>query len=228
MKSSLGLALAFCAALVLSGCAQSPTKSSSEPARARSYSDTLDHVRGRGSLHAPSQLQIGMGQKDSPQHSESQDRALIESRQVRELLEPQTFLGTIPCPLSDPSCQPVRVSITFAPAGVWRLRAQNASATADQSEHFSQGCWYRIGTDPTRIALISTRDTVVGDFSFVHDRQLRIKSFNQYHALLETHLTRQRDIDAISALDEQPAPVCRGLDEDTPEEIDQELIIHEH
>lgn len=226
MNTTTKLTLAVCALLGLAGCAQSPDVTPSEPQpRAHSYSDTLDHVRGRGSIHAPTQIQIGMGpQTTTPR--KTQDQELIESREVRELLEPRTFLGTIPCPPGDLSCHPIRVSVTFAPAGIWRLRAHNAATTRD-SEHYAQGCWYRIGTDPTRIALVSERDTIVGDFSFMTDRQIKVNRFNQYQPVLSTSLTRQRDIDPIEALDNQPVPHCRGLSEAEFSQMKDELIIPE-
>lgn len=222
--------------LIFSGCAQQgpvqekASSTGSESKRASSYDDTLNHVRGRGSVHAPAQIQLGIGEKDkkeSQQQKQSQDRQIIESRQVRELLEPRTFLGTVPCPLSDRNCQPLRVSLTFAPAGIWRLRAQHAQPQTDQNEHFTQGCWYRIGTDPTRIVLISSNETVVGDFTFLHDRQLKVNRFNQNQPLLDTMLTRQRDIDPINELNDQPKPVCQQLDETELDALPEELIIPE-
>lgn len=218
---------------LLTGCAQSPNSLDRERGRASSYSDTLDHVRGRGSIHAPAQIQVGLGEQQTrAQNAPSQDRELIESRQVRELLEPRTFLGTIPCPNTDSLCQPVRVSITLAPAGLWRLRAANArgpaNAPGSANEHLAQGCWYRIGSEPTRIVLTSPQDTIVGNFSFLHDWQLLVNSFNQYRPLLETHLTRQRDIDPVSELDNQPAPHCTGFEaEDYDFETQEELILPE-
>src|SRR5690625_196118 len=230
MKTTKRIAFVLCALLGLASCAQSPNQSSHEPQpRARSYSDAMDHVRGRGSVHAPSQIQIGSDDLDSKaqQSQKSQDQEIIESREVRELLEPRTFLGTIPCPPGDPSCQPLRVSVTFAPAGMWRLQAQNAADSAS-TEHYAQGCWYRTGAEPTRIALISMQDTVVGDFTFKNDRQLNVNRFNQYQPVLETSLTRQRDIDPIEALDDEAAPECRGIDEAELQEMEEELIIPEH
>src|SRR5690625_146516 len=227
MKTTTKFVFALCTVLGLASCAQSPSSGSHDPQpRARSYSDTLDHVRGRGSVHAPSQIQIGSGNLDRKEHK-TQDQEVIESREVRELLEPRTFLGTIPCPSGDRSCQPIRVSVTFAPAGMWRLQAQSA-ADSTVTRHHAQGCWYRTGSEPTRVALISERDTVVGDFTFLNDRQLKVNRFNQYEPVLATSLTRQRDIDPIEALDNEPAPNCRGIDEADLEEMQEELIIPEH
>lgn len=223
------LKLAFIAlsAALLAACSQTSGNAGAERSRASSYSDALDHVRGRGSIHAPAQIQVGLGEKEAPEHgAESQDRALIEAREVRELLEPRTFLGTIPCPNADANCQPIRVSVTFAPAGIWRLRAANAQGSG--TEHYAQGCWYRIGSEPTRIALVTAQDTIVGDFSFLHDRQLRVNSFNQYQPLLETRLTRQRDIDPVDELDDQAAPQCTELDADELDtELQEELVLPE-
>lgn len=227
IKTTIKFVSALCAALVLTSCAQSPNQSNYDPQpRAHSYSDTLDHVRGRGSIHAPSQIQIGRGALDRQGHK-TQDQELIKSREVRELFEPRTFLGTIPCPPGHSSCQPIRVSLTFAPAGIWRLQAQNATANAG-IEHYAQGCWYRTGAEPTRITLISKNDTVVGDFTFLNDRQLKVNRFNQYEPMLATHLTRQRDIDPIEALDNDPAPECRGINEADLEEMQEALVIPEH
>lgn len=227
MKTAKRLTLVLCAVFGLASCAQSPSHSSHDPQpRAHSYSDTLDNVRGKGSIHAPSQIQIGVGD-GSHEEQKTHDQELIESREVRELLEPRTFLGTIPCPPGDLGCQPMRVNITFAPAGVWRLSAHNASDSTG-GEHYAQGCWYRIGSEPTRIALISEHDTVVGDFTFLNNRQLKVNRFNQYQPVLATSLTRQRDIDPIQALDSEPAPQCRGVDQNELQNMEDELIIPEH
>src|SRR5690625_2121826 len=138
MKTTTKFVFALCTVLGLASCAQSPSSGSHDPQhRARSYSDTLDHVRGRSSVPARSQTQSGSGNLDPKEHK-SQDQEVIESREVRELLEPRTFLGTIPCPSGDRSCQPIRVSVTFSPAGMWRLQAQSA-ADSTVTKHHAQG-----------------------------------------------------------------------------------------
>ena len=233
IKTSVKLGFTALSFIILAGCAQNVAQSGpdgSRPgsARASSYSDTLDHVRGRGSIHAPAQIQLGMGERSDEQSGgSSHDRELIESRQVRELLEPRSFLGTIPCPSSDSNCQPVRISLTFAPAGQWRLRAQSAAPNTSGKEYFAQGCWYRIGAEPTRIALVSASNTIVADLSFQHDRRLQVNSFNQYQPLLETSLTRQRDLDPIEELDDQELPVCQEVERSELEEMPAELILPE-
>src|SRR5690625_7579528 len=124
MKTTKRIAFVLCALLGLASCAQSPNQSSHEPQpRARSYSDAMDHVRGRGSVHAPSQIQIGSDELDSKaqQSQKSQHQEIIESREAREPLARRTLSGTLPCPPGDPTCQPLRASVTCAPAGMWRL-----------------------------------------------------------------------------------------------------------
>lgn len=233
IKTSVKFSLTALSIFILAGCAQNASQSGQSSARAdtgraSSYSDTLDHVRGRGSVHAPAQIQLGLGDRHrDTQGAGSHDRELIESRQVRELLEPRTFLGTIPCPSSDSNCQPVRISVTFAPAGIWRLRAQNAAPGASDEEHLAQGCWYRIGAEPTRIALVSGNDRIVADFSFQHDRRLKVNSFNQYQPLLESSLTRQRDLDPIEGLDDEALPDCGGVTPADLESMPEELILPE-
>lgn len=232
IRTSVQFGLTALSIFALVGCAQNTGQQSHDrtranSARASSYSDTLDHVRGRGSIHAPSQLQLGIGDRGQEPQDSSHDRELIESRQVRELLEPRTFLGTIPCPSSDSNCQPVRISVTFAPAGIWRLRAHDATPGASDQEHFAQGCWYRIGIEPTRIALVSASDTIVADLSFQHDRRLKVNSFNQYQPLLETSLTRQRDLDPVEELDDQALPVCQEIEPSDLENMPEELILPE-
>src|SRR5690625_2905114 len=96
MKTTKRIACVLCALLGLASCAQSPNQSSHEPQpRARSYSDAMDHVRGRGSVHAPSQIQIGSDDLDSKaqQSQKSQDQEIIESREVRELLRSERRVG---------------------------------------------------------------------------------------------------------------------------------------
>src|SRR5690625_6543431 len=75
MKTTTKFVFALCTVLGLASCAQSPSSGSHDPQpRARSYSDTLDHVRGRGSVHAPSQIQIGSGNLDRKEHKTQEDR----------------------------------------------------------------------------------------------------------------------------------------------------------
>lgn len=207
MKRRITHPLAFISALllagVLAGCAQSPVSDAS--GRSSTLTDAQEKARGqRDPIKSTnsSQLSIGFGDKNV-----STTAPLLPSGGIREIYEARTFLGTIPCSSTQPNCSPVRFTVTLSPAGVWRMRATETQA--NQATATAQGCWHQIGSDPTRILLETSQQTVLADLSFVHDQQLRVNVFNYVRPTLETHLSRQQDIDGIDELQSQTGPTCR-------------------
>lgn len=208
MKRRITRPLASMSALLLAGvlvgCAQTPVNDAS--GRSSTLSDAQEKARGQRD-HTKntntSQLNIGFGDKNvgatAPQ---------LPSGGIRELFEARTFLGTIPCPSTQANCSPVRFTVTLSPAGAWRMRATETQA--NQASAVAQGCWYQIGAEPTRILLETSQQTVLADLSFVHDQQLRVNVFNHVSPTLETHLSRQQDIDGIDELQNQTGPNCRS------------------
>ncbi|GAA5084437.1 MULTISPECIES: hypothetical protein [Paenalcaligenes] len=201
-KSLLRLWLPLCTlttAAVLAGCAQNPVTSSPRG----SLTEAQDHARGgRDKAKATSQVNFGLNQPLSQNKADG-----LTSGQIRELLEPRTFLGTMSCPPADKSCMPVRLVVTMSPEGVWRMRATDI--TQNVAPVTSEGCWHQIGSNPTRIVLMTQNETVFGDFSFMYDHQLRVNVFNYVRPTLETHLSRQPDIDPIEELPNHVGLNCR-------------------
>lgn len=199
----LYLATALTAAVIAAGCSHKPQVQ--EPQRASSLSDAQEQARGgRDRGQANSQWSFGLGKNKT---AESAPEQTVPAGQIRELLEARTFLGTIACPPSDSACMPVRLLTTMSPNGVWRMRASAANTNAEPV--ISQGCWHQTGTNPTRIILQTQNDTVLADLSFVHDHQLRVNIFNYVKPTLETHLSRQPEVDSVSELENQTGPICR-------------------
>ncbi|HLS43697.1 MAG TPA: hypothetical protein VK026_10515 [Paenalcaligenes sp.] len=205
---SLATTTALMLGILAAGCAQQPVSSSdSNIARDSTLSDAQNKARGREHARATSQIQMGFGDNAQVEAEQTVDQAIIEARQVRELIEPQTFLGTITCPSSNSLCVPQRTTLTTAPSGVWRMKLEAVDASA-ATHHFT-GCWYPVGTEPTRIILQSSEGVSVAELSFVNAQQLRVHSFNQVRPTLDTYLRQQAIIEAIPELDNTPAPVCQ-------------------
>ncbi len=207
MKQRITRPLACISALLLAGvlvgCAQSPVHENA----------------GRNSTLTDAQ-EKAQGHRDHPKHMGASQLAIAfgDNRQsaapalpvggVRELYEARTFLGTIPCSSTQANCAPIRFTVTFSPNGMWRMRATETPPSSGSA--VAQGCWHQIGSDPTRILLQTTQDTTLADLSFIHDQQLRVNVFNYVSPTLETHLSRQQDIDGIDELQNQTGPSCRS------------------
>lgn len=199
----LSYAAALLAISLAAGCAQTPTANTE--ARATTLSDAQEKARGgRDRAHAGSQVSLGFG-GTKPQRETSAPDAIAGG--IHELTQAQTFIGTIACGPTNANCIPVRLVITLHPDGVWRLRAsgmdQSRTPTVDQ------GCWHQIGSNPNRILLQTQNDTVLTDLSFTNPNQVRVNVFNYVDPKLETHLSRQPDLDIISELENQTGPTCR-------------------
>ncbi|MGG5143771.1 hypothetical protein [Alcaligenes ammonioxydans] len=196
--------------VLLAACAQAPVQPTPNEGRDSTQKDALRQAQGSSTARAPSQINLGFGNQEglraiTPASAEQAPAAQAD-HSVAELAEPKTFLGTLSCPPQGGICEPYKISVTLAPAGQWRLRATPLGA--GQSYH-KGGCWVPIGTQPTRIALLADNDSTLADLSFVNNNVLRVNTFNQQRPTLESHLTRQADLDPVSELDSQPIPACR-------------------
>lgn len=201
-RRTLFTGLALCA--LLAGCASQSTPSSYKSSRSDTENDAQNSARAQNN-HAASQLQFGFG-KDAVAEPRTADQQLIESRQVRELIEPRTFLGTISCSPTDEHCVPLRTTLTTAPSGVWRMRIEAADRSAPT--HATGGCWYQVGSHPNRIILQLGNEATLAELSFVNNNQMKVHAFNQQRPTLETLLSRQADLDPISEMDDRAAPQC--------------------
>jgi len=204
--------IASLAALVLaSGCAQqrSPGYYASNPES--TLSDARSQAQGKSSGKAPSQLQLGFGDQKNPQQTadstpaELADKAAIATT-IRPLREAKTFLGTLPCLDGTPGCAS-RFTLTLAPDGQWRARAQPLAA-ANGKPTVEQGCWSVTGLQPFRILLRTASDNARAGLTFTNDNVLRVDTLNNRQPTLDYHLTRQPDIDGIDELGNTPTPGC--------------------
>lgn len=211
-----GLRLSTMAAislLALAGCARQQQPGYYEPAKESTLSDARSQANGRQDTRAPSQLQLGFGNNETEQQPDgTQEQGATETagqtNVIRPLREPKTFLGTLPCNMTLQSCSASRFTLTLAPSGEWRARAQPVDGPTANKPLLAQGCWKVIGTEPWRIRLQTRDDTTLGALTFEHNNLLRIDRMNSEPARLPFHLTRQADIDGINELSNQPAMNC--------------------
>lgn len=208
---SITIVSTLLAGMLMVGCAQNPMApdyNDANIARDSTITDAQNKARGREQAKAASQIQMGFGDNAKAEVAQTADQAVIEARQIRELLEARTFLGTISCPSTNVHCTPQRTTLTTAPSGVWRMKLEAVDDSA-QAHHLT-GCWYPVGTAPTRIILQTSDEVSIAELSFLNDQQLRVHSFNQVRPTLETFLRRQANIEPIPELDNTPAPQCHS------------------
>ncbi|HRL21180.1 MAG TPA: hypothetical protein PLG97_05685 [Alcaligenes sp.] len=201
--------LSLVLAALLAACAQTPSQPDANQGRGSTQQDALRNAQGRDTARAPSQISLGFGDQEGVRAVEpaqpTQEAAPLGNA-IAELAEPKTFLGTLSCPPQSGACTPSKISLTLAPAGQWRLRTESLGGG---QTHSAGGCWVPIGAQPTRIALLTDKDSTMADLSFLNGNVLRINTFNQQRPTLESRLTRQADIDPIAELDGKPVPACR-------------------
>lgn len=191
------ITLAFAA-----GCAQNPV--TEDMGRSSTLHDAQEQARGgRDRGHAGSQWSLGWGGSKKP----VQQNDAAAQMTLSELNAAQTYIGTITCGTSTAVCSPVHVVITLHPNGIWRLRATGMNTASAAT--VEQGCWHQIGTNPNRIILETQNNTVLTDLSFSSAKQVRVNVFNYMEPTLETHLSRQAELDRIYELENQTGPICR-------------------
>jgi len=192
-------------ALALSACAQTREPGYYTTEHDTTQSDARMQAQGRHTAQAPSQIQLGFGDRTAAnQGQQAPDTAAVgEPARVRALAEAKTFLGTVPCLANEGAdCPASRISLTLAPTGEWRARIQELGpgAAADRAD---MGCWEVIGAQPTRILLRAGDGENAAnraDLTFVNDNVLRINMFNNMQPMLEYRLTRQANVDPINEL----------------------------
>lgn len=201
-------------AALLAGCAQQRPDGYFDTPRESTLGDAQKQAQGHRGSRAPSQLQLGFGETEEERRqaqarAEADNDAQSDSRaQARPLLQPKTFLGTVPCLTGDAGCPASRVTLTFAPGGEWRARTELLGTANPQQPLVQQGCWHITGTDPLRISLRTNDEATKASFAFANDNLLRVTTFNDVRPTLDYHLTRQADIDPIDELAGQPAMHC--------------------
>lgn len=204
--------------LALAGCAQTGAPAVDSARQNSTLEDAQRQAQGRNAARAPSQVQFGFGQDaadarpatasggNAAAADSASDTALPAQATLRELSEPKTFLGTVPCPAN--ACQAARISLTLAPSGHWRSRT--VVLAPNQGQSAEQGCWEAAGVQPARILLLLDDRAVRATLEFVNDNVLRVHDIHGAKPVLEYRLTRQQDIDPIDELKGQPLPACKA------------------
>lgn len=197
--------------MLLGACAQQRQPGYYDTPPESTQSDALHRAQGNVASSAPSQIQFGFGdstQKTTP--SAAPNSAVQAIAVPRQLTQPQTFLGTIPC-LREQPCAATRITLTLAPDGQWRARStmlNDAQTTLAQL-----GCWVVVNEQPLRIALRTTDKQTKALLEFVEDNVLRIIALDGQRASLDYRLTRQPDTDPIAELTQRPAEHCTGTED---------------
>src|SRR5699024_5094495 len=143
-------------------------------------SDARKQAQGKRGARAPSQVQLEFGdterkpaREQTGAEADSTDdgsQAVPSRTNARPLLQPRTFLGTVPCLNGNAGCPASRITLTFAPSGEWRSRTQLLDSPGSAQPIVQQGCWNVIGTDPLRIALQTSEQAAArASFAFVND-----------------------------------------------------------
>lgn len=186
--------------------------------RENTQRDARDHILGEVP-RAPSQIQLGFGDTrpagatapGAASDAQLEDSATPQPASPavpRPLVEPRSFLGTVPCP-TGMVCDAARIVVTLAPSGEWRSRMVLLVGNEARQTLLDQGCWDVIGVEPLRIALVEpNQTTAMADLTFVHDNTLRVNMLNGSQPVLEHRLTRQADLDPIDELKARPALSC--------------------
>ncbi len=203
------------AAILLAGCAGSHEEGYYDAPRESTLTDARKQAQGPRGARAPAQLQVGFGDTRSEKDRDEAARAQAEAetpasarRDVRELRQPRSFLGTVPCVTGDADCPASRIMLTLAPGGEWRARTTLLGTPAPREPIVQRGCWDVSGRDPLRIVLRNESGQTRAGFVFVNDNLLRVTQYNDVRPALDYHLTRQPDLDPIDELAGLPALVC--------------------
>lgn len=201
------------AVLMLAGCAQQQQPGYYEPETSSTQSDARTQAQGQHGSRAPSQLQLGFGDNEKTKNNEEKsartEQAAATASVIRPLREAKTFLGSVPCAMTNQACSASRLTLTMAPSGEWRARSEALDGETAGQTLTEQGCWHVIGKQPWRIRLLTGENATRAALTFKHNNLLRVNSMNSVSASLPTHLTRQAEIDGIDELKSQPALNCR-------------------
>lgn len=224
-RTTAGISLVIGMAL-LAGCAQQKTAGYYDTPHDSTLADAQKQAQGHRGSRAPSQLQFGFGetetsrraqqaQNQAQSHAQAQTATSTDTVSqgaaatvARPLLEAKTFLGTVPCVTGEAGCPASRITLTLAPSGEWRSRIVRVDAATAVQPIIQQGCWDVMGTEPLRIMMQTLNQESRTSMTFVNDNVLRITMYNDIRPILDYHLTRQADIDAIDELAGQPAINC--------------------
>jgi len=202
--------------VLLAACAQSPDSGHYERPRESTLTDARKKVRGTAALGAPSQLQLGFGDRrkedDKTEAPETEGDADTEEQTganviPRQLREARTFLGTIPCFGDSPHCTPQRVTLTVAPTGEWRWRKEAVTASSRQPQA-QRGCWDASEGDKLQLWLRGKEDSILAHLEFINDMTLKVKEIDGKRPSLQLQLTRQPDIDPIDEAEAEAALSC--------------------
>lgn len=218
-------------ALLLTGCAETREANYYNPQPASTTRDALETAEGgvgRGTIQAPSQIQIKF---QGGQEQSSRDTTIVQvtdeltpagqaelqkensQAQASEnsgfILQPETFFGTLPCFHRDMQCTAQQVTLTLAPNGRWRARvAYLQDQQASGKPETTQGCWRGLAMTPPQIMLLDTNGNVRAQLRMTSAEVLRLQSIDGQTPNLTYTLNRQPDLDPINELDGVAVPAC--------------------
>lgn len=189
--------------LVLGACAQQSDPNYYEISRGSTQTDARHRAQGNETTVAASQLQIGFGNKKQQTESKSAAHNSVQQSLPNNLADTRTYLGTVSC-INKSACSVQRMTLTLAPDGQWRARNADLNGKINDTQ---LGCWVITNDDPIRLNL-KANDHVYATMEFTQSNVLKMVRLNGQQPLLQSHLTRQADVDPIAELAGKPAENC--------------------
>ena len=228
--------LMMSAAMLLVGCEQMKSPDYYSMPRENTTTDAIRQAETGGTrqvVQAPSQIQLKINRTGAPQSASEQgatgqpatgqsaERLTTQGRQAMaaadtEIVDlgqwvpnPQTYFGTLPCFHKDMRCTSQRVTLTLAPNGRWRARAEYLENQAQSGKPLAdQGCWRVTPTTPATLILLDPNGNARAEMVFQTRNNLRVRTVNGETPNLTYTLTRQPDMDPIAELNNTTAPSC--------------------
>lgn len=205
------------ASVAIVGCADMKTPGYYEPPRESTATDAMRQARGSTSgrtLQAPSQMQIqtsrmspkaqaNQAEKMSTQKADEQAYSLLLTQLLPKV---QTYHGTLPCFHQEMRCTNQQLTLTLAPNGQWRARAQYVNPRVNQGEsaqkgYVTQGCWRLVPMNPANLVLLDTKGNARAEMLFLNRNNLQVNLIDGEPTNLVYTLNRQPDLDPIQELD---------------------------
>ena len=216
----LGIGLSVIALGVLAGCEQTRAPGYYEPARASTTKDAMRQAQGGPSgpsMQPAKQVQIKRGKQSTRGMaglSEGEQVELTTQREIAALIpKPQTYHGTLPCFHEGMQCTSQNITLTLAPNGEWRLRAEYTNSQSAQSASgqpfTAQGCWRLIPMTPPNLVILGAAGNVRAEMLFMGRNTLQVKTIDGESPNLTYTLTRQPDLDPIPEMDAAAPLDCR-------------------
>lgn len=208
-----------CVSVLATGCVNMSAPTYYDPPKPSSTQDAIMNAEGAGMRQvvvAPSQIQLGWrtgGGVDqlTPAGQEAIERDVAaDEAPVGLIPKPETFMGNLPCFGAGMSCATQRVVVTLAPNGRWRSRITYFEQQQQSGKPtVAQGCWRSTLAKPPSVLLLDAQQNVRTELRMTANNLLQIVTIDGNSPSLAYTLNRQPDLDPISELDKDAAPVCR-------------------